>query len=265
MRIKRHTLFLAGFLAASPLLATLKSDPETFEYGWAPDNARIFSEFTIKNTGNDAIGLQALKPACGCTAAKFQPMSLASEADTKISLTFNTRGYKGHSFNKSAELTTNDNQGNILVYLKGHVMNPNAGLQPTGSGIAAFGPDRNTNTEKITLQNKTDKDLKLSIVQPSASWAKVKLGAETIPAGQSTTVTIQVSGSFDQVRETSLTIEGVGADSPQRATLAVRTGPAPREHQPIRPSNPAVSPSGSGQGGYNDPLKLKPIEPVKSK
>jgi len=262
--MKGQALFLTGFLALSPLWAALKSEPETFDYGWAPDNARIFSEFTIKNMGGDAVGLQALKPACGCTAAKFSPMSLASEADTKIGLTFNTRGYKGHSFNKSAELTTDSSGSNLLVYLKGHVTNPNALFLPKGSGIAEFGPDRKGSTEKIILENKSDKDLKLNIVQPAASWAKIKMDADTIKAGQSAELIVQVNGDFDQVRETSLTIEGVGTEAPQRVTIAVRTGPPPKQYQPIRPSNPVVNP-GTNQSGPSDPLKLKPIEPVKSK
>jgi hypothetical protein len=261
MKLKASLLSFAVFLGTTPLFsASLQSEPETFDFGWAPDTARISCEFTVKNTSNDAIALQALKPACGCTAAKFSPMSLASDGDTKIGLTFNTRGYKGMTFSKSAELTTEGSASNITVYLKGHVTDPNALVFPKGTGIASFEPTAKSTTQKITLQNKSDKNLTLHVVQPPASWAKVKLGSEMIKAGGTADVTVSVSGSLKDVRETSITIEASQDDDRHRVTLAVRTGPEVT-YQPIRPqeSNP------SRQTGPADPLKLKPIEPVRSK
>lgn len=263
MKLKTRLLSLAVLIGTTPLFAaSLQSVPGTFDFGWAPDNARLSCEFTIKNTSNDAIGLQALKPACGCTAAKFSPMSLASDDDTKIGLTFNTRGYKGMTFSKSAELTTEGSASNITVYLKGHVMNPNAVVFPKGSGIASFEPTAKSTTQKISLQNKSAKDLSLHVIQPAASWAKVKMGSDMLKAGATADVTVSVSGSLKEVRETSVTIEASQDDERHLVTLAIRTGPEVT-YQPIRPTSPSANPT--QQTGPADPLKLKPIEPIKSK
>jgi hypothetical protein len=189
-------------------------------------------------------------------------MSLASDDDTKIGLTFNTRGYKGITFNKTAELTTKDNSDNIRVSLRGFVENPNAVVSPKGDGIASFEPSKKKSSEKITLQNKSDKNLSLQIIQPAASWAKVKLGNDDLKANGTVDVSISVSGSLDEVRNTSVTIEAMHDDERHRVTLAIRTGPE-SAYQPIRAGSSSVNPARQNSGPA-DPLKLKPIEPVRS-
>ncbi len=264
MKAQAGLLSLIVLIGTSPLFAAkLESNPNTFDFGWAPDNARLFADYHVSNIGGDAVNLQALKPACGCTAAKFTPMSLSKNADTKISLAFNTRGYKGTTFNKSAELTTEGNTDNLTVFLKGYVLNPNATFLATGTGIASFTPESKKSSEKITLQNKGDKDLALHIVQPAASWAKAKLSADTIKAGGTVELSVSISGSNSEARETSLTIEGTSDDEKQRLTVAIRTG-AERQYQPIRPTAPAAEHTHpTKKGGPGDPLKLKAVEPVK--
>jgi hypothetical protein len=262
--MNRKTLVLSlSLLVGTNAFAALKSDPGIFDFGWAPDNSRIFCEFSVKNMGTDSVNLQALKPACGCTAAQFTPMSLASDADTRIGLAFNTRGYRGHSFSKTAELTTENNSSNITVYFKGVVMDSEAKLLPVGSGIASFEPTTKGNSQKIVLQNKSDKDLKLAIIQSPASWAKLKFGADTVKAGQTADITVVMNGSFDQVRETSLTLEGSSGDARHRVTLAIRTGPPAKDYQPLRPAASGIDVGPKQQNGLNDPLHLKPVEPVK--
>src|SRR5262245_21402455 len=86
--------------------AALRIDPETFDFGWAPDNAKISADFTVKNTGVEIIPLTSVQPTCGCTASNFSPGQLASAEETKIGLTFNTRGYRGMAFNKSTKVNS---------------------------------------------------------------------------------------------------------------------------------------------------------------
>jgi hypothetical protein len=259
----RTTLTAALVLFAAPVFAaTLQSVPETFDFGWAPDDARISCEFTIKNTGNDSVALQALKPACGCTAAQFTPKSLSSSEDTKIGLTFNTRGYKGIEFSKSAELTTEGDSSNVIVYLKGHSLDPDAKIHPQGNGIASFEPGMKKDSQRVSIQNKAAQDVTLSVVQAPASWATVKLDANSIKAGDAVDAVIKVSGSFNDVRETSVTFEAMEGSTPHRLTIAIRTGPAAKAYEPIRPAGSSVQPTNKPKGP-SDPLKLKGVEPVK--
>ncbi len=260
MNVRTKLFALITLLAAAPAFsASLKADPDTFDFGWSPDNARISCQFTVKNMGNSAVDLQSLRPSCGCTAAQFSPMSLASAEDTQIGLVFNTRGYKGLPFSKSADLMTGSGSDNIVVHLKGHVADAGSPVMPVGTGIAAFEPGTKSSTQKITLQNKTDSDMKLTIFQTPSSWAKVKLGSEILKAKGETGVQISVNGSFSESRETSVTLDAVQGQQHHHVTLAIRTGAPEKEYVPLKPTNPVP------RNGPSDPLKLKPIEPVPAK
>jgi hypothetical protein len=237
------------FLMALPAVAAprLEVSPTTFDFGWAPDNAKITAEFTVFNTGDEMVPLTALKPTCGCTATNFEPDGLASREQKKIALTFNTRGYTNMAFNKMAKLKTDLPENAYTVYLTGHVLKPDNGLIPDSNGIAAFekGSDRRA---KIKLTNKTLVDAVLTVVQPPAPWAKVKFSPKPIKPGESTEIDISVDGSLEEPRDTSVTFASSDPAAPSRVTIAIRTGPPPpayRAYAPPTASQPAGKPSAS--------------------
>src|SRR5258706_9505250 len=109
----RHAFRLAAASALLPILLQpgfaaqrIEISPTTFDFGWAPDNAKITAEFTVMNAGDEMVPLTAFKPSCGCTATDFEPDALASHEQRKISLTFNTRGYTNQTFHKMAAVKT---------------------------------------------------------------------------------------------------------------------------------------------------------------
>lgn len=217
--------------------------PTDFDFGWAPDNAKISADFIVRNTGQELIPITSVQPTCGCTASNFSPSSLAANQEATVGLTFNTRGYAGTPFHKSAKVKADIAEGEYQVMLTGFVTNPNAKFLPAGDGIVAF--DASTGKKKsVQLQNKTDKNLNVKIVQKPAAWAKASLEAEQIKAGQSILIEIAIDGSPADNRETSVTIEGDdGAGAKERATIAIRTGTPPPAYRiaPVIPSAPKTS------------------------
>lgn len=234
---------LAGFFfsnaGASQILQVI---PGTFDFGWCPDNAKVSADFVIKNTGTDMVPLTAVQPTCGCTASEFTPGNLSTNDEKKIGLTFNTRGYANSAFNKNAKVKTDKSELEYTVHLKGHVTDPNAKVFPTGDGIAAFEPGASSKTKDITIVNKADGDVSLNIVQKPAEWAQVKLERNTVPPGGTLDLNVSVSGSLEEDRTTSVTLEALGQGNVHRFTVAVRTGKPP---QPYRLPPPSQKPSGA--------------------
>lgn len=241
--IRRSTMFIAATLVASASFAfsNISISPETFDFGWCPDNSKINAEFTLRNTSSDLIPIMSVQPTCGCTASQFTPGQLGSNEETKLTLTFNTRGYLGTGFSKSTKIKTETGGATeYSVVLKGFVVNPNAKVFPDNDGVAGFEPGTKEKKKVFNIQNKDASDVTLEIVQAPAPWATVKIPNPGVKAGATTPLEVSVSDSFDKQRETSVTVEAKGGAEPSRFTIAIRTGPPP---PPTKRSTQAVSPA----------------------
>jgi hypothetical protein len=214
--------------------SALVISPHTFDFGWCPDNAKVHAEFTIRNTGTDLIPVASVQPTCGCTASEFTPASLGSNEESKVGLTFNTRGYAGSAFHKTAKVKTEGDTNEYTVELTGFVVNPASVIVPEGDGVAGFAPDSKDKKKTISIKNKGSKDVTLKVVQPAAAWAHVKFDVASIKAGETAPMTIAPEGSFDDERTTSITVEANDGTSDSRFTIAIRTGtPPPPMRTPV--------------------------------
>jgi acylphosphatase len=222
-------------LAASKLEIT----PSTYDFGWSPDNAKITAEFVLKNTGSDMIPLTAVQPACGCTATQFSPESLGSSEETKVQLTFNTRGYAGTKFSKTAKVKTDSIENEYTVTLKGSVTDSTALISPVGDGIASFDAGTKEKKKSIEIQNKSADVVALEIIQNPASWAKISLRQTLIEAGKTTSIDIQIDGTTEENRDTSVTIAAKKDGSEVgRFTVAIRSGTPPAAYKRYVPPTP---------------------------
>lgn len=243
-------LFAASSYAYSP--NALVVSPKSFDFGWCPDNAKVHADFVIRNTGTDLIPVTGVQPACGCTTSEFTPSSLGSNQESKVSLTFNTRGYAGSPFHKTAKVNTDDSKTEYTVEMMGYVLNPAVKVKPEGDGVASFPPDTKEKKQTIVIKNSGPKDVTLKIVQPAAAWANLKFDAQSLKAGQTAEMIVAPEGSFSDERTTSITIEANDGTDNTRFTVAVRTGtPPPPMRQPT-PSAPKAQ------------TETKPAAPPKS-
>jgi hypothetical protein len=228
-------------LAGSAFALGLQVSPTTFDFGWCPDNAMVSATFLVKNTSGDTIPLTSVQPACGCTASNFSPESLSTNEETKVGLTFNTRGYAGIEFKKSAKVKTDSASNETTVWLTGFVANPNAKLFPVGSGVVDYPADADDADKTVQIKNASDKEMTLQVIEPPDAWAKLKLSATKIAPGQTITAEVRVKGPYTEAKSTSFTLEGVEGTTVHRATVAVRTGPPPRPYK--RPEAPKAPPA----------------------
>ncbi|MCG3205871.1 MAG: hypothetical protein KCHDKBKB_02594 [Elusimicrobia bacterium] len=233
--------------AAGPEMVVVT--PSTFDFGWSPDNSKITAEFSIKNTGVEVIPITGVQTTCGCTASQFTPGNLASNEETKVSLTFNTRGYLGTAFNKSAKVKTAEGAAEYSVQLKGFVGDPQSPVVPDNEGVVGFEPRAKEKKKVLNISNKSLKDMTLNIVQMPASWANVKLATKNVKAGASVPLEVSLEGSNEETRDTSLTLEAVNEEGAHRLTIAIRTGtpPPPTKRSstsgaPVPTSVPAPTP-----------------------
>jgi hypothetical protein len=225
-RLTVLSLFSFGFVYAFNPNSIVIS-PTTFDFGWCPDNAKINAEFTIRNTSSELIPITGVQPTCGCTASEFNPGTLGSNEESKVVLTFNTRGYANTPFNKNAKIKTDSGGAEYTVDMKGFVLDPKALVAPEGDGIAGFDPGTKEKKKTITVKNRSSKDVTLKVVQPAAAWADVKFDAQSLKAGETATIAVQPDGSFDQERVTSMTVEASDGTATSRFTVAIRTGTPP--------------------------------------
>jgi hypothetical protein len=205
----------------------LEISPQTFDFGWSPDNAKISCEFKLRNTGTGLISLTSVQPACGCTATNFHPEELSSAEETTIGLTFNTRGYTGMKFNKTAKVKADIAEGEYTVNLKGHVTDSDAKVVPVGDGVAGFEPSEDVKRRTIQIENKGSQTVRLEVIQPPADWALVKLKKTSIPPGKTVELDVSVEGSVEETRDTSITLAALADKEINRLTIAVRTGKPP--------------------------------------
>ncbi len=244
MSLVRRMLILTVALLSVPAFAfspqSLVITPTEFDFGWCPDNSKITAEFTIRNTGTELIPITSVQPTCGCTASQFTPGNLTSNQETKVGLTFNTRGYARTGFSKATKVKTEAGGAEYDVILKGYVLDPAAKIIPDGDGIASFEPDTKGKKKTITIQNKSDKDVTLAIVQAPAAWASVKFSAGVLKAGASLPVEISVNSPFSETKDTSVTLEARSETETSRVTLAIRTGNPP---PPIKRATMAPAPA----------------------
>ena len=55
-------LSIISLSAVSVFATTIEISPSTFDFGWAPDNAKISGEFTIKNTLGESVVALGIVP-----------------------------------------------------------------------------------------------------------------------------------------------------------------------------------------------------------
>lgn len=74
-----------------------------FNFGYAPQNAKIVHNYWLKNAGPDSLQLVDVRPGCGCTKAPLKKKVLAAGDSTDVELVFSTGMYSSRT-RKSASI-----------------------------------------------------------------------------------------------------------------------------------------------------------------
>jgi hypothetical protein len=108
--------------AANPNAATLKfNTEETYSFGEIPEGPQVTHEFKFTNVGKEPLVLTNVRASCGCTTPSWPKEPVLPGKDAIILVTYNTQGRPG-PFNKSITITSNADEPNKVIYIKGEVV-----------------------------------------------------------------------------------------------------------------------------------------------
>ncbi len=105
---------------------------EVHDFGTIPEGPAAEVEFTFKNTGDEPILIQNVRPSCGCTTPSWSKDPVLPGKTGTIKASYGTKG-RPNGFNKS--ITVTSNAGTKVLSIKGTVEPAPAGSVPTTSSM----------------------------------------------------------------------------------------------------------------------------------
>jgi hypothetical protein len=91
----------------------------THDFGTFPEGSQPSHEFVFTNTGNAALILSAVNPACGCTTPEWPREPIMPGQSSKIKVIYNSSGRPG-SFTKMISITSNAKNASMTLTIKGN-------------------------------------------------------------------------------------------------------------------------------------------------
>ena len=158
----RVMLFLLMFSPVATVLAApaLVVDSITHNFGEVVQGSKITETFRFRNAGDEVLEISNLRSSCGCTAALLTSRRLAPGAMGELTLTFNSRGFRG-PVQKRVTFSTNDPDHSSVGFILQGKVTPELMLTPEriNWGIVTLEEPlhaeivvRNTSAKPITLQ-----------------------------------------------------------------------------------------------------------------
>jgi hypothetical protein len=211
---------------------------ESFDFGYTMQDAKISHIFWIKNTGDDTLFIQDVKPGCGCTKAPLKKTELPASDSTDVEVIFSTGHYSNRT-TKSARILSNATNVAPSLMIMSHPLSsidslPLFSLNPPRLDLdETRTPDGNSGLKyEIKLMNKSSEPYSLRMVsEPAMTDVKITLPSGTISPGNEETITIALDGSISgEIFAKSFTFEA--SDSARtRFTFPIekkmRWGPTP--------------------------------------
>jgi len=193
---------LAAAVSAAPQM-TLKEDD--FNFGFAPQNARISHYFWVYSTGDQDLKISKVVPGCGCTQTPLEKELLTPGDSARLEIIFSTGRYK-NQVSKHPKVYANDGPVAKTIMIHSYVVERPDSTYPVI--VAPYKLDLSQFGQKVrgkmdfTIDNVSDQDLKLTMVSQPSDIATIELPKE-IKAGKSATgkVTLTEKGidlSFDK-------------------------------------------------------------------
>lgn len=176
-------LAAAGVLSPSGWAAPIIMSPDpVFEFGERDSEEKVTHEFVVKNAGDESLQITDVKTTCGCTVAKPEVNTLAPGEETKVTVTFNTKGKQGVQNKKITVLTNDPATPQYYLELKGTVLS----LIMMEPSIINFGKisDNDPKTQELTIRT-TKEGYTFDIKDISVEGAApIQTAIETITPGK---------------------------------------------------------------------------------
>lgn len=124
MKFVNHVVLSVFFLVMGLLAlpTTVLAGPQAVfpelqhDFGILPEKGRYNHTFIVQNTGDSELVLEQIIPDCGCATVEYD-RSIAPGDTGKITVAFNSTGYKGVNVTRKIKVVSNA-QTNNVVYLQ---------------------------------------------------------------------------------------------------------------------------------------------------
>ncbi|HOP06135.1 MAG TPA: DUF1573 domain-containing protein [candidate division Zixibacteria bacterium] len=217
-------LTLAAAVSAGPVLSVSEQD---FNFGQAPQNAKISHIFWLRNTGDDTLRIINVKPGCGCTQAPLDKKLISPGDSACLEIIFSTKSYKGRVV-KSPTIMTNEGGQPHRVRIHAVIQEqPNQSypliLSPSAMDLVDL-PGADQGKYRINFSNQSDQPLHFKMIDIPADLVAIDLPKE-LAVGANTDVTLEMT-SVGQTKAflKSLTFELDDPDT-TRVTLPLKYQP----------------------------------------
>lgn len=183
---------LSAYVFSAPIIKVLNVDEES-HFNWgkvAPSQKVLTATFPITNIGTDTLIISEVKPACGCTTAPLDKNIIPPGDTARMTINFNTRGYKGYT-SKAISIFSNDStQSDLYVFIHADIVYPIA-YSPKEYLVFLNTVINEPQVQNITLTNTTDKDITISEILISSGEIKINVNkGEVIKAKDKLVLTV---------------------------------------------------------------------------
>jgi len=205
-------------LAASCLQAEPMADisQASFDFGRVTQGKLLTHSFWIKSVGDDTLVIEKIWPGCGCTQIPLKDSILAPGDSIPLTIQFSTGKFMGQ-VEKSPTITSNANSKPCKLFIRAYVTPTieNDGpllVRPEILDVSQFS-ERQRRQAKFHIENTTDRDLDLAVVDSALKSFEIKLPGK-VKAGETIEVAIRVfEDKIESDFKESISFEAVGVEN----------------------------------------------------
>ncbi len=184
--------------------------PDSFNFGYAPQHAKVSHSFWLKSTGDDTLRIIKIIPGCGCTKAPLEKDVLLPGDSARLEIIFSTKTYRNR-ITKSPKITTNEGGPDRRVRIITHVVSRPDSTYPVI--IAPYKLDMSQFTDKIrdritfTLQNVSDREIRPTLIYAPEHLLEIRLPEKIAPGKKGEGTVLLNKQAVGESFEKSFTIE----------------------------------------------------------
>ncbi|HOB27499.1 MAG TPA: DUF1573 domain-containing protein [Bacteroidales bacterium] len=97
----------------------IKFDKQSYNFGEITQGAKAEVDFIFTNTGNEPLILSNVRSSCGCTVPKWTNEPVKPGEQGKITVKYDSN--RIGSFSKQITVSSNANNGNVILLITGKV------------------------------------------------------------------------------------------------------------------------------------------------
>jgi hypothetical protein len=180
-------LLLSIFVSASSAAPKLAFQHSYFDFGYAPQEAKLTHTFWIKSVGDEDLKITEVNTGCSCTKAPLTKKIIAPGDSTELSVTFSTGRYKNRVLKKPTIFSNEGTEGRSATIIANLFVNPDSTgplfIKPYIISLP-MGEGTSKTYAEFNIRNGSDKELELTMVDLPEEFFTVELPKTIAPNGE---------------------------------------------------------------------------------